>query len=106
MPRGRELAPLALSDEQREQPQAWTCSKPMPQSLARRARSVLASTAVAQRPGISLPNVGRWRSRFLARGLQGLHDEARPGRPRTCGDEKVAAVINRARHAKPACSGP
>ena len=112
MPRGRKLAPLALSDEQREQLLSWTRSASMPQSLALRARIILASaegltnTAVAKRLGISLPTVGRWRSRFLTAGLQGLHDEARPGRPRTYDDERVAAVINRALHAKPADSGP
>ena len=110
MPRGRKLAPLVLSDEQREQLVAWTRSMSMPQRLVLRARIVLASaagltnTAVAQRLGISLPTVGKWRSRFLALGVQGLHDDARPGRPRTYDDEKVATVINRALQAKPARS--
>ncbi len=38
----------------------------------------------------------------MDRGLQGLHDELRPGRPRTHDDEKVAQVINRALQQKPA----
>ena len=36
--------------------------------------------------------------RFRAAGVEGLHDELRPGRPRTHDDEKAAAVINRAPH--------
>ena len=79
----------------------------MPQGLVLRARIVLTgaagltNTAVAQRLGISLPTVGKRRRRFLALGVQGLHADARPGRPRT-DDEKVATVINRAaRQARP-----
>ena len=48
--------------------------------------------------------MGKWRRWLLARGVQGLLDDARPGRPRTYDDEKVAAVIHRALHDKPAGS--
>ena len=40
--------------------------------------------------------VGKWRRRYRARGLEGLHDERRPGRPRTYEEDRVAEVINRA----------
>jgi putative transposase len=40
--------------------------------------------------------VGKWRKRYRELGLEGLHDELRPGRPRTQEDNKVAEVINRA----------
>ena len=36
--------------------------------------------------------VGKWR-RFLKDRIEGLYDEARPGRPRTIEDDEVAAVI-------------
>ena len=107
MARGRKLKPLLLTDEQPEQLEGWTRSTSMPQGLVRRARIVLASgegvtnTAVARRRGVSLPTVGKWRSRFLEHGLQGLHDDARPGRPRIYDDERVASVINQALHARP-----
>ena len=111
MPRGWKLAPLVLTDETQEQLEAWTRSTSMPQGLVLRARIILASaeglssTAVAKRLGISLPAVGKWRSRFLELGVRGLHDDARPGRPRTYDEEKVAAVINRALQDRPAASG-
>ncbi len=38
MPRGRQLAPLVLSDEQRSQVAALTNSSSMPHALALRAR--------------------------------------------------------------------
>jgi hypothetical protein len=52
-------------------------------------------------PGKSVANelgphehpVGKWRRRFLADRLEGLLDEACPGRPRTIADDQVAAVI-------------
>jgi transposase len=38
-------------------------------------------------------NVGKWRRRFAERGLDGLHDELRPGKPRAITDEDVERVI-------------
>ena len=87
MPRGRKLAPLVLGDEKCEQLLAWTRSTSMTQGLVLRAHIVLASaegltiTAVAKRLGIALPTVGKWRSRFLTLGAQGLY--AKPARSGT-----------------------
>ena len=41
----------------------------------------------------------------MARGVQGLHNDARPGRPRTYDDEKVVAEIRHALSDQPAGSG-
>ena len=55
--------------------------------LAERARIVLAclqgkrNDAVAREIGVRPNTVGRWRQRFAARGLQGLRDEPRTGKP-------------------------
>ena len=46
--------------------------------------------------------VGKWRKRYRDLGLEDLHDEIRPGRPRTDEDDKVAEVINRALQSNPA----
>ena len=59
------------------------------------------NTAVAARLGVGAATVGRWRRRYRERGLEGLHDELRPGRPRTYDDERVATVINDALQTKP-----
>ena len=72
-----------------------------------RARMILASaegltnSAVARRCGVTQQTVGKWRRRFRAAGIEGLHDELRPGRPRTYDDDKVAAVISRALQESP-----
>src|SRR5690606_38543888 len=49
--------------------------------------------AVASELGIAGATVGKWRSRFSRRGLDGLTDEPRPGAPRSIGDEQVEQVI-------------
>ncbi len=107
MPRGRKLEPLTLTDEQQEQLEGITRSTTLPYALVLRARMILASAegltneAVARRVGAMAQTVGKWRRRFRTAGIQGLHDELRPGRPRTHDDDKVAAVINRALQQKP-----
>ena len=57
--------------------------------LAQRARIVLLAaegvpnSEIAERVGVSRPTVNLWRARYAERGLAGLADEERPGRPRT-----------------------
>ena len=69
------------------------------QALALRCRIVLAcaeggsNIEVAERLGVHRMTVGKWRSRFVAHRLDGLHDEPRPGGPRTIGDDDVERVI-------------
>ena len=107
MPRGRQLAPLSLEAETREQLTSLSHSTTLPHSLVLRAKMILASaegrsnTEVGRRVGASPQAVGKWRRRFLERGLQGLHDELRPGRPRTYDDERVADLINRTLQQRP-----
>lgn len=63
-----------------------------------RARIVLAAAdgasnaAVAQRLGICLDTVRKWRSRFCRNGIEGLRDLPRSGRPRIFPAEVVAEV--------------
>jgi putative transposase len=79
----------------------------LPHSIVQRAQIVLAcaaghtNTAVAKSLGLRGSTVGKWRQRYLDLGIEGLHDELRPGRPRTYEDDKVAEVINRALQTKP-----
>jgi len=97
---GRPKTALVLSDEQREQLQGWARSRSLPSGLVNRVRIVLLAAEgidnkqVAARLGLSQPTVGKWRRRFLEQGLEGLHDELRPGRPRSISDEQVAELIN------------
>jgi hypothetical protein len=43
----------------------------------------------------------QWRRRFAEHGVEGLHDELRPGRPRTIEDDRIAKLINQTLQSKP-----
>src|SRR5829696_1798312 len=96
---GRPKAPLILTDDERETLTRWSRRAKSSQALALRCRIVLACATgatnkqVAAELGVSLPTVGKWRSRFVTRRLEGLVDEPRPGAPRTITDEQVEAVV-------------
>jgi len=104
---GRPKRPLTLSTEEREQLQSLASSRSLPHGLVRRVRIVLMAAdrmtnkAIAEKVGVSAVTVGKWRTRFLEQGLEGLHDEPRPGRPRSIGDAKVAMLIRKTLQSKP-----
>jgi putative transposase len=82
-------------------------SRSLSAALSMRAKIVLASadgesnSSIAARLDLTKATVGKWRTRFIAQRIQGLHDELRPGAPRTIGDERVADLINRTLHTRP-----
>ena len=104
---GRPLAPLTLSESERDELRSITRSRSMPQSLATRARIVLLSadgesnTDIAERLGLSKPTVGIWRKRYLMQRIAGLYDEPRPGGPRSIRDEQVATLLRKTLKTKP-----
>jgi transposase len=69
------------------------------QQQALRARIVLraaegaTNTEIAAEAGVSLPTVGLWRRSFSERGLDGLRDAPRSGRPRQIDDDQVQRVL-------------
>jgi transposase len=105
--RGRPRQPLSVTDEEREVLQRWSRRPTSPQSIAQRARIVLlaadgmSNVAVAERVGVNQATVVKWRKRFLARRLDGLVDEPRPGAPRSISDADVEAVVVRTLEDKP-----
>ncbi len=97
--RGRPLSPLQVSDSDRAILERWLRRPKTAQALAKRAQIVLSCAegqsngAVAEQWGLTRQTVGKWRSRFLRTGVDGLLDEPRPGAPRTITDEDVERVI-------------
>ena len=100
--------PITLSDPDRQVLQGWSRRPKTAQALALRARIVLAAaegknnTVVALEVGATTMTVAKWRGRFAERGLAGLHDEPRPGAPRTVTDSDVERVITATLESTPA----
>ena len=100
MPMGRPKTPLVLTPEEKTQLRAVGASRSLPHGLVLRAKIILLSAsgmsnqAIAVRLDRNPVTVGYWR-RFLRQGLRGLHDELRPGRPRSLSEEQVARLIRK-----------
>jgi transposase len=97
--RGRPVAELTLTDEERDTLQRWARRPKSSQAVAQRSRIVLGCAAgksnkeVAAEVGVWPQTVCKWRQRFMESRLDGLADEPRPGAPRTIGDEQIEQVV-------------
>jgi transposase len=98
--RGRPTVDVVLTDDERETLERWARRPKSAQALALRCRIVLlcaepdlTNGEIAGRLGVTMQTVGKWRRRFAEHRLEGLHDEPRPGVPRTVSDEDVERVV-------------
>ena len=104
---GRPKKPVILSDQEHEQLTSIVRSRSLPHGLVTRAQIVLMaaegviSNEIAKKVGLSAQSVCKWRQRYLQQGISGLHDELRPGRPRSVSDEQVATLIRKTLNTKP-----
>jgi len=98
---------IELTADERTELTRWTRRRKTSQALATRARIVLAAAEgmsnaeICRKLGVCRPTVQTWRKRFAERRLEGLHDEPRPGTPRTVSDERVHEVVTRTLETKP-----
>ena len=92
----------AVSDEEREELGRMARSRTAGAGLVRRARIVmpalegLKAPEISARMGLGGVTVRHWLKRFNARGLQGLEEDVRTGRPPTYSAEQRSAVIDTA----------
>lgn len=104
---GRPKKPIILSDQEHEQLTSIVRSRSLPHGLVTRAQIVLmaaegvTSNEIAKKVALSAQSVCKWRQRYLQQGILGLHDELRPGRPRSVSDEQVATLIRKTLNTKP-----
>lgn len=96
---GRPVAKIDLSDGERTELEALSRRRKTGQGMATRARIVVlcadghSNKSVAVALGVTPQTVGKWRKRFAELRRDGLHDEPRPGGPRTIDDAVVEAVV-------------
>jgi transposase len=108
MNKGPQLRELKLTVQENNQLVEWTRRLKTSQALALRARIILAcaqgenNSEVAKRHHVIRQTVGKWRSRFLEKRLDGLLDEPRPGAPRKHGDAKIEQLIATTLNERPA----
>ena len=92
----------AVSDEEREELGRLARSRTAGAGLVRRARIVthalegLKAPEISARMALGGVTVRHWLKRFNARGLQGLEEDVRTGRPPTYSAEQRSAVIDAA----------
>ena len=107
MTMGRPIPPLHLSEDEQETLKRWAQRQKTAQALAFRARVLLACAEgkkngdVAAAFRVTRPTIGKWRARFIARRLDGLLDEPRPGAPRQITDADVERVITQTLESTP-----
>src|ERR1700692_81262 len=110
MPKGRPVALVTVTAEQRNHLESWSKRPKTAQALAMRSRIILlaaagpSNTAIARQLSTRPHTVGKWRKRFLEQGVDGLLDEPRPGTPRKLSDRQVEKVITRTLESQPAAA--
>lgn len=98
---------FAIAKADQAQLESIARSQTLPAGISRRASMILAmragesNTAVARRFGVSRGTAISCRQRFIERGIEGLHSELKPGRPRDLSEERIAELINTALSSKP-----
>jgi transposase len=106
-PTGRPKAPLTVSDDDVAELERLERRARVNRNVAYRAKLVLACAAglsnseVAALHRTTNQSVGKWRKRYIERGVAGLYDEPRVGAPRSISDDKVEAVVVKTLESKP-----
>ncbi len=99
MRNGRPTPDFTLTDGESETLEQWSRRPKTAQALALRARIIVlcakgeSNSDVAAQLRVTKQTVGKWRSRFLEKRIDGLLDEPRPGTPRRLSDADVERVV-------------
>lgn len=98
----RKGKPIQLTMEQREELLTMSRSRKLQKRYVERAEIILCSDQgmpldeIIKFTGLSRPVVNKWRQRFRDKGIAGLRDAERSGKPKTITPEQKALVIEKA----------
>ena len=105
---GRRSIPSTISEDDRAVLEAWARGRSTPARLVERAKIVLASARgltlreIVAEVGCGFETAHRWKTRFDAKGVEGIRKDApRGGRPRSVPEEKVREIVRRTTQTKP-----
>ncbi len=95
---GRPIPELTLAEDEHETLERWIRRAKAGQALAQRCRIIVRAAGnnngkIAAELGLCPQTVGKWRTRFLERRLDGLLDEPRPGATRKITDADVEHAV-------------
>jgi transposase len=94
-------ANIQLDEQQQEELQRCVASRTVPSRAVERAKIILGLAAgrakkeIAAGLGIVRQTVLFWEQRFRQRGIEGLEDAPRSGRPPRIGPEKIAQIVHK-----------
>jgi transposase len=92
---------IQLDEQSHEALKSLAASRTSAVRLWQRATVVMqlavgtAKQEIAEQLGIARQTVLRWERRFLERGMEGLNDAPRSGRPRIIGPDKIAPIVQK-----------
>lgn len=95
----KKASPLSCSEETRKTLESWTRSRTMESRLVGRAKIIIKclqgepGSQIAKDLKIRPNSVSDWRRRFAEKGISGLHDLPRSGKPVTYGDDFRRKVL-------------
>ena len=90
---------LRVTKTDRKELESWLRSRKVDRSLAERARIVLLTTEgmsvveISERLQVTRPTVYKWRDRYQEKGVKGLQDEPRSGRPTKLTEAKIKRIL-------------
>lgn len=104
---GRPKAELILTESEEAKLETMARRPKTDQRTAMRARIILncarglSNRQVADKLGVTMATVGKWRQRFVELRLKGLGDAPRPGQPRRITDDQVEQVVTKTLESRP-----
>ncbi len=99
---------IRLTSEQEDDLLRFARSRTLAARLVERAKMLVLYSAghtageIADQLGVSRPTVPRWLGRFEEKGIQGLEDAPRSGRPPVIPDSKIAEIVAKTTRETPA----